>query len=239
MAFKPALIVVDLQEDFCPPVRPPSLSRKSSSLNPSQNGALAVQDGRSIAPLINTLLTLPFTLKIATRDWHPSSHVSFAANHPGAAPFTSSHTITHTPSQRTYTTTLWPTHCVADTPGAQLIPELDVSRVDRVVDKGQREDREMYSAFHDPFGECDSGLAGVLREQGVTDVYVVGLALDYCVSATAEHAAELGFRTVVLGDATKAVFPEKWEDVVADLKSKGVDVVLSTSAEVDKVRALS
>ncbi|PMB66369.1 Nicotinamidase [Beauveria bassiana] len=224
-AFTPALIVVDLQEDFCPP-----------------NGSLAVQDGRSITPLINTLLRLPFALKIATRDWHPPNHVSFAATHPNSSPYTSTYTITHPSSSSSvpqqYTTTLWPTHCVAHTPGAQLIPELDAARLHRVLDKGTRVDREMYSAFWDPFGESDSGLAGLLRDAGVTDVYVVGLAFDYCVRATAEHAAEAGFTTVVLEDATKAVFPDKWNDVVAELQSKGVHVVSSTSSEVQKVESL-
>ncbi|KAJ4165794.1 hypothetical protein LMH87_007409 [Akanthomyces muscarius] len=222
-AFKPALIVVDLQEDFCPP-----------------NGSLAVPDGRAITPLINTLLALPFAVRVATRDWHPAQHISFAASHPGSpAPFTSSHTIVHPTTQQRYSTSLWPVHCVASTPGAQLVPELDLSLIDHVVDKGQRADREMYSAFYDPFGESDSGLAGLLRERGVSHVYVAGLALDYCVRATAEHAAREGFRTVVLADATRAVFPNKWDEVVAELKSNGVDVVLSTSPEVEKVKALS
>ncbi|KGQ07669.1 Nicotinamidase [Beauveria bassiana D1-5] len=226
-AFTPALIVVDLQEDFCPP-----------------NGSLAVQDGRSITPIINTLLRLPFALKIATRDWHPPNHVSFAATHRNSSPYTSTYTITQHPSssssvpRRQYTTTLWPTHCVAHTPGAQLIPELDAARLHRVLDKGTRVDREMYSAFWDPFGESDSGLAGLLRDAGVTDVYVVGLAFDYCVRATAEHAAEAGFTTVVLEDATKAVFPDTWNNVVAELQSKNVHVVSSTSSEVQKVESL-
>lgn len=198
-----------------------------------------MQDGRSIIPLVNALLALPFALKIATRDWHPPDHVSFAAAHPDAVPFTSSHTITHPASRQRYTTTLWPVHCVANTAGAQLVPELDVARVDHVLDKGQRADREMYSAFYDPFGESDSGLAGLLRDAGVTDVYVVGLALDYCVRATAEHAAQQGFKTVVLGDATKAVYPDKWHHVVSELESSGVQVVLSTSPEVEKVKSSS
>lgn len=221
-AFNPALIVVDLQEDFCPP-----------------HGSLAVPDGRSIVPLINSLLTLPFALRIATRDWHPPDHVSFAHTHPSAAPFTSCHTITHPRTGQQYTTTLWPAHCVADTPGAQLLPELDMMRVDRVLDKGRAVDREMYSAFTDPFGESDSGLGALLRREGVTDVYVVGLALDYCVRATAEDAARLGFRTVVLGDATRAVSPDTYEQVVEELKSHGIDVVLSTSPALEKVRALA
>ncbi|XWW92767.1 hypothetical protein V2A60_000693 [Cordyceps javanica] len=226
--FTPALIVVDFQEDFCPP-----------------NGSLAVPDGRSIAPAINSLLRLPFALKVATRDWHPPDHISFASTHnhqqqqdqgqqgqqkPPVQPFTSSHTITHPSSGARYTTTLWPVHCVAGTPGAALVPELDAARLDRVLDKGRRADREMYSAFRDPFGESDSGLAAALRAAGVTHVYVAGLALDYCVRATAEHAAELGFATAVLDDATRAVFPDARDGVLAALRARGVDVVPCSAA---------
>ncbi|OAA71553.1 Isochorismatase-like protein [Cordyceps fumosorosea ARSEF 2679] len=220
-AFHPALIIVDLQEDFCPP-----------------SGSLAVPDARAILPIVDALLALPFPVKIATRDFHPADHVSFARQHPGAAPFTSSHTITHPTTGASYTTTLWPPHCVAGTPGAQLVLD-PVPEGVRVVDKGRRADREMYSAFCDPFGESDSGLKDLLRGEAVTDVYVVGLTFDYCVRATAEHAAQLGFRTVVLGDATRAVFPDKWDEVVEALRGQGVDVVNSASPAVDKVRALS
>lgn len=198
-----------------------------------------MQGGRALAPVINTLLSYPFTLKVATRDWHPPNHASFAVNHPGASPFTSTHTITH-PSDagRTYTTTLWPVHCLADSLGAALIPELHTSLVDAVVDKGQRVDREMYSAFYDPFGESDSGLAAMLKDKGVTHVFVTGVAFDYCVRATAVHAAAEGFATVVVGDATRAVKADDWDAVVEDLKRQGVRVVASDSAEVQRVKSI-
>lgn len=97
----------------------------------------------------------------------------------------------------------------------------------------------MYSAFYDPFGESDSGLARMLREAGITHVYVVGLAFDFCVRATAEHAVDCGFVTCVLGDATKAVFPDRWDEVVRELGERGIDVVPFASKQVQRVEALA
>ncbi|TVY16371.1 Nicotinamidase, partial [Lachnellula arida] len=200
------LTVVDVQEDFCPP-----------------NGTLAVPNALAIIPTINHLLTLPFPLKIATKDWHPANHTSFASTHPGTHPFVSTTTIT-TPLG-SYETKLWPDHCIQDTPGAALLPSLSISRIDHVVEKGQRQDIEMYSAFYDPHKCVDSGLKDVLAPGGVTDVFVVGLAFDYCVRATAVDAAAEGFGTWVVGEGTKAVDAGAWDEVVRDLKEKGVRVV--------------
>ncbi|KAH8173879.1 isochorismatase family protein [Sarocladium implicatum] len=221
--YKPVLIVVDFQEDFCPP-----------------NGALAVPEGRSIAPVLNNLLSLPFPLKLATRDWHPRKHVSFASNHgPDAKPFTSTTTIAH-PSdpKRSYDITLWPDHCVQMTPGAELAPELDQEKLDDVVDKGMVSSVEMYSPFYDPFRVSDSGLAGRLKRQGVTHVFVAGLAADYCVKATAEHAADEGFTTYIIEEGTKPVSPEKWDEVRKGIVDHGVKMISIDSEEVGKVKAL-
>ncbi|SPO02419.1 related to pyrazinamidase/nicotinamidase [Cephalotrichum gorgonifer] len=206
---KSALIVVDVQEDFCPP-----------------NGSLAVPDGRDILQTVNTLLARPFALKLATQDWHPPTHISFSANHPGTSPFTSKHTITHpTNPSKSYSTTLWPTHCVQDTPGAELVPGLRADLLDDVVKKGKREDVEMYSAFYDPFRLEDSGLAGRLRGEGVGVVFVVGLAGDYCVKRTAVDAAREGFETYVVEEGTRCVDPGAWERVKEELEVEGVRVV--------------
>ncbi|KAF4982583.1 hypothetical protein FZEAL_1815 [Fusarium zealandicum] len=221
--FKPALIIVDFQEDFCPP-----------------NGALAVPSGRTIASPINTLTVLPFPLILATKDFHPASHISFAPNHPSSTPYTSTISIVHPhDSSRAYTTTLWPVHCVQGTRGADLVPELDVSRVHVVVEKGQDERLEMYSAFYDPFKLCDTGLAAMLREQYVTDVYVVGLAADYCVKATAEHAVEEGYRTWIVEEGTKPVMPDKWDECKRDIQAKGVNFTSMDGEAVSRVRALA
>ncbi|ELR02308.1 hypothetical protein GMDG_05377 [Pseudogymnoascus destructans 20631-21] len=133
-AFNPALIVVDVQEGFCPP-----------------SGALAVPNGRSILPTINTLLTYPFVLKIATKDWHPAGHISFASSHPGAEPFTSFATITNLENEEEkYESRLWLDHCIQGTPGAELVKDLDISKIDKILEKGQIKSVEMYSAFYPP-----------------------------------------------------------------------------------------
>lgn len=198
-------------------------------------------DGRDIAPVVNELLKLPFPMRVATRDWHPPDHVSFASNHPSSPPpYTSTTTITH-PSDpsRTYETTLWPDHCVASTPGAQLVPEFETDRIQLVVDKGQNSAVEMYSAFYDPFRVDNSGLATLLRVNGVTHVFVVGLAADYCVKATAEHAKEEGYTTYIVEEGTKPVSPEKWPEVKTGILEKGVQIISSGGAEVERVRGLS
>lgn len=208
-----ALLIVDLQEDFCPPA-----------------GTLAVASGRSIAPTINRLLTLPFALTVCTQDWHPASHISFAANHPppNNTPYTSTIRIASPhDAADVQTTPLWPTHCIADTPGAALIPELERARVAHVVRKGTDERVEMFSAFRDSYARpvARSELAGLLERERVTHVYVVGLAADYCVKWTALHAAQDGYVTCVLEEATKAVDQTEMamDSLKAELHAKGVE----------------
>ncbi|KAJ6578656.1 Isochorismatase-like protein [Mycena vulgaris] len=218
MDSKVALIIVDLQEDFCPP-----------------KGSLAVSGGRDIIPIINRLLASPkFDVKVASKDWHPEDHVSFATNHPepNNRPFESFAKVVnpHNPSE-SYETRLWPVHCVQNTPGAELVPELDIDKVDRVIEKGQDKRVEMYSAFRDPFKNpkvAESGLQGYLKEQRVGTVYVVGLAMDYCVKATAEHAAKEGFNTFIIEDATRAVDPgEGWRRSKEDMEGQKISFVKS------------
>ncbi|KAK7055599.1 Isochorismatase domain-containing protein [Favolaschia claudopus] len=218
MATKNALIIVDLQEDFCPP-----------------NGSLAVSGGRDIIPVVNRLLaSSDIHLKVATKDWHPVDHISFAANHPppNNKPFESYAEVInpYNPSER-YETRLWPVHCVQGTPGAELVPEMNVRKVDKIIEKGQDKRVEMYSAFKDPFeNPCvsESALRGYLKDNGVRKVYVVGLAMDYCVSATARHAVKEGFETYLVEDATKAVDPgEGWDKARAEMDSLGVKFISS------------
>jgi nicotinamidase-related amidase len=188
---------------------------------------------------VNKLLDLPFAIKIATKDWHPTDHISFASNHAGKKPFVDFTTIINpTNASETYETRLWPDHCIQNTPGAELVPELDVKKVDKVVEKGQRKEVEMYSAFYDPLEKprvSDSGLAGVLKEKGVTDVYVVGLAADYCVKATAVDAAKEGFKTCIVEEGTRPVDEGLWKEVQGELTPKGVKVVNFSGEEVGKV----
>jgi len=225
MSFKPALVVVDMQEDFCPP-----------------DGALAVTGGRDIVPTINELLTYPFALKVATKDYHPRDHISFASNHtaPNNKPFESTFIIKnpHNPEE-TQETRLWPDHCIQGTKGAELLPELLISKVDRIVEKGQDKRVEMYSAFADPFKSpcvAKSDLAETLRTAGITDVYVVGLAADYCVKYTALDAQKEGFKTWVVSDAVKAVDPSAMDDVHKEYAEIGVTVIGKGDAQIQKVK---
>ncbi|KAG4025413.1 hypothetical protein MFRU_059g00490 [Monilinia fructicola] len=222
--FKPALIIVDLQEDFLPP-----------------NGSLAVTNGRETIPIINNLINLPFHLKIATKDWHPSNHTSFASNHPGTEPFKHFTTITNpeNPSEK-YETRLWPPHCIQNTLGSEFPFELNVTHITKTIFKGQHPEVEMYSAFYDPLKNpryIDSGLAALLKDEGITDVFVVGLAADYCVKCTAEDSAKEGFKTFIIDEATRPVDPAEWEKVKVSLN--GVKVVKYHGEDVDRVRNLS
>jgi len=195
---------------------------------------------------INKLLDLPFVLTVATKDFHPPDHISFAPNHPPPLnkPFVDEITIANPyNAAETQTTRLWPVHCVQGTSGSSLIPELAVLKVQHVVEKGQDPRVEMYSAFKAPFREppvTESGLAGLLREAGVSHVFVVGLAADYCVKCTAIDAKEEGFETVIVDEGTKPVdaSEEGWGKARRELEAKGVRVVGVGGEEVGRVRSL-
>lgn len=225
----------------------PLLVTLASAECPRQNGALAVDDGRTIAPTINTLLSLPFTLRVATKDWHPRDHISFASNHPPPdnKPFESSITIANPHnSSETQTSRLWPDHCIQNTKGSELVPELDVSKVQHIIEKGQDKRVEMYSAFDAPFSNpsvARSGLAKILKEAGVTHVYTVGLAYDYCVKCTAIDAAKEGFKTYVVQEACKPVNMSKdANDAVSkEFAANNVSIISMDGPEVDRVRQLN
>lgn len=224
---KAGLAVIDVQEDFCEP-----------------NGSLAVKGGRGLARVWNDLLSLPFAVKLATRDYHPKDHISFASQHPGKEPFTSTHTIKNPENHgdKAFTTLLWPDHCIQGTPGCEFIPELDQSKLTQTIEKGQDKRVESYSAFgpvyrNPPVGM--SGLGDTLKNEGITDLYVVGLALDYCVKHTAIDAVEHGFKTYVIEDATKAV-DQSDEGLAAtrkELQDSGVILIDLNSKELDAVKA--
>ncbi|KAI5367401.1 Putative isochorismatase [Septoria linicola] len=222
---KAALAVIDMQEDFCEP-----------------NGSLAVKDGRSTATVINELLDWPgFVVKVGTCDYHPQDHISFASNHPGTQPYTSSHTII-SPSNatETQTTLLWPDHCVKDTTGAELIPELHKHKLSDVVRKGEDKRVESYSGFGPPFRNPTVGMSkldAILTAAAVTHVFVVGLAYDFCVKSTAIDAVEHGYKTFVIEDGTKAVMQDETSlaKTRSDLQKAGVEVV---SLEAELLREL-
>lgn len=174
-----ALVVVDLQNDFCP------------------GGALPVADGDAIVPLVNRLLGEAH-VRVLTQDWHPPEHRSFAANHRAARPFDRG--LVGGVEQ-----VLWPVHCVKGTSGAAFHPGLETDRADLILRKGANPGLDSYSAFFENDRVTSTGLDGYLRSRGVDAVAVVGLALDVCVAATAIDASRLGFRVRVVEPACRSI----------------------------------
>ena len=174
-----ALIVVDVQTDFCP------------------GGALAVPGGDQIVPIINRLAH-SFKTIVLTQDWHPSNHISFASSHNGQAPFD---TVVLPYGLQV----LWPDHCVQGTVGAALHHGLDIPTAQMIIRKGYRPDIDSYSGFLEADRRTPTGLTGYLRERGVTAVTIVGLATDFCVAWTALDARTAGFDVTVVDAACRAI----------------------------------
>ncbi len=174
-----ALIVIDVQNDFCP------------------GGALAVTGGDEIIARINALMA-EFSCVVLTQDWHPANHASFAANHPGAAPFS----LTRMPYGPQV---LWPTHCVQGTKGAEFHPNLRTDPAQLVIRKGFRAGIDSYSAFFENDKTTATGLHGYLQDRGARKLTLVGLATDYCVAYSALDAAKLGYQVTVLEGACRAI----------------------------------
>ena len=179
-----ALLVIDPQNDFC------------------EGGALAVRGGARIMPLINQL-SERFAKVIVTQDWHTPDQISFASNHPGAAPFTEIEVAYGRQM-------LWPDHCLQGSVGADFHPEVKptLDRAVAVIRKGYNPAVDSYSGFFENDHRTPTGLAGLLRDLGVTRVFLAGLALDYCVRFTAEDAVREGFEAVVIEDACRAIAPD-------------------------------
>ena len=198
-----ALILVDIQNDFCP------------------GGALAVPEGDQVVPLANRLMDR-FPLLIATQDFHPRTHKSFAANHPGKNTY-------EVIELEGLPQVLWPVHCVAGSEGAEFHPNLDSDRFDAVFAKGTDERIDSYSGFFDNGHRKSTGLADYLREKQVDEVFVMGLATDYCVKATALDAVQLGFRTHVIEDGCRGVelAPGDVEAAKRELRAAGVTLCRS------------
>lgn len=206
-----ALLVVDVQLDFL------------------AGGALAVAGGeRILAPLSALMASGRFRNIVATQDWHPLDHVSFASRHAGRHPYDAIELYGRSQI-------LWPDHCVAGSSGAALAPALPWERVRAIVRKGMDSAVDSYSAFrhnYDARGERPTtGLGGYLRDCGVAEVFVCGLARDYCVRSTAEDAAALGFTTTVLWDLTQPVDPANDAAVRAALAGAGVAICASTELQ--------
>ena len=193
-----ALILVDIQHDFLP------------------GGALAVPQGDEILPIIASLQPM-FDHLVATQDWHPADHGSFAANHPGTQPGQQI-------DLEGLSQILWPVHCVQGSSGADFPTTLDQSRWKAVFQKGKNPLVDSYSGFFDNARRGDTGLADYLKSKGIARVFVCGLALDYCVKFTALDAQSLGFETYVLTDATRAVnlHPEDGKLALEALRVAGI-----------------
>lgn len=174
-----ALIMIDIQNDFCP------------------GGALAVTEGDLIIPRINALQK-DFSVRVLTQDWHPADHSSFADNHQDMPPFKMLD-MPYGPQ------VLWPRHCVQGSDGALFHAELNTDRADLVIRKGFRSAIDSYSAFFENDHKTRTGLEGYLRERGVHDLVLVGLATDFCVRFSAVDAAKLGFGVTVLEGACRAI----------------------------------
>ena len=198
-----ALLLIDVQNDFVP------------------GGALAVPDGDAVVPVCNRLQAA-FELVVATQDWHPPDHGSFAANHPG-------HKIGDVIDLNGLRQILWPRHCVQNTPGAAFVPALQVNKIARVFQKGTDPRIDSYSGFFDNGHLKATGLDDYLKSRGVSDVYLAGLATDYCVKFTAMDARSLGYATFLVRDACRGVnlSPGDADRAIDDMRRAGVTLVTS------------
>ena len=174
-----ALLLIDLQLDFMP------------------GGALAVPGGDQVVPLINRLAQR-FDHVILTEDWHPAGHISFASTHPGQPAYTLIN-VDYGPQA------LWPDHCLQGSPGAALHPALELPHAELILRKGFRQAIDSYSAFLENDHRTPTGLAGYLRERGIRRLFIAGLAYDFCVRFSAVDGTSLGFETIVIEDACRAV----------------------------------
>jgi nicotinamidase/pyrazinamidase len=198
-----ALVIVDLQNDFV------------------SGGTLEVPEGGQVVPVVNRLQQV-FELVVATQDWHPLNHGSFAANHPGRSPG-------DVVDLAGFPQVLWPVHCVQGSLGADLVPDLDKTRIHKVFVKGTDPLVDSYSGFFDNGRQRSTGLGEFLQDTGVTQCYVLGLATDYCVKFTALDARRLGFSTFLVIDGCRGVGirEEDIEHAFEEMREAGVEEIYS------------
>lgn len=202
-----ALLLIDLQNDFLP------------------TGALPVPEGDQVIPVANRLMPR-FAQVIATQDWHPVNHGSFAANHPGKNPGDRVN-LAGLPQ------ILWPVHCVQNTPGAELAPGLDRTRITQIIRKGTDPASDSYSGFFDNGHRQATSLHDYLRSKSVTELYLLGLATEYCVKFTALDARQLGYHVYLIPEGCRGVNiqPTDVTDAIRELQHAGVTLVPSGSLE--------
>lgn len=196
-----ALILIDIQNDFLP------------------GGALAVPEGEQVIPLANQLQK-GFDLVVATQDWHPETHKSFASQHPGKEPF-------ETIELHGLEQVLWPDHCVQGTPGAEFSQELNMKKVEAIFRKGTNPEIDSYSGFYDNGHQKSTGLADYLRGKEVKQVYLAGLAGDFCVFFSAKDALQENFETFLIEDASRAISSEGFRKAKEEVIAKGGKIIQS------------
>lgn len=197
-----ALIIVDVQNDFLP------------------GGALAVKNGDAVIPVINELQD-DFALVVATQDWHPADHKSFASSHPEKKVFEEI-MLDGLPQ------VLWPDHCVQGTAGAQFSSLLNTKKIEAIFRKGMDKNIDSYSGFFDNGKKKATGMGAYLKGRGVTAIYVTGLAADYCVNFTALDGLELGFKSIIISNATKAIDEKNYKKNMEKFIAKGGSLLNSS-----------
>ncbi len=195
------LVIIDMQNDFIP------------------GGALAVPQGDEIVPVINELQR-EFELVIATQDWHPPNHASFASQHPGKEEF-------ETIDLDGINQVLWPEHCIQNTKGAEFHPELKTAKIESIFRKGTNPAIDSYSGFYDNAHLKSTGLAGYLKEKGATEIYFCGLAAEFCVFFSLKDALNEGFYAVLIEDATRALDNSEFEKAKDEIIKKGGELCTS------------
>lgn len=194
-----ALLIVDVQNDFL------------------KGGNLAVPDGNQVIPIINEIQK-EFELVLATQDWHPADHKSFAAEHPGKNEF-------DLIELNGLSQVLWPVHCVQGNFGAEFHKDLKMNSVEAIFRKGMDKEIDSYSGFFDNGKRKNTGLFGYLKDRKVSEVFVCGLAADFCVYFTANDALDLGFKTSIISNATKPIDLENWKKIQEDFQAKGGNII--------------
>ena len=195
------LIIIDAQNDFMP------------------GGPLEVPHGNLIVPVINKI-QIEFDLVVATQDWHPREHKSFASNHFEAKAF--DRMVLHGKVQ-----TLWPDHCVQGTKGAELDNKIDSARIAAIFRKGMDPEVDSYSGFYDNNHQLSTGMAGYLKDKGTNDIYFCGLAADICVYYSMLESILEGFSAALIEDASRPLYPDKFDDIKCELAKVGVRILTS------------
>lgn len=198
-----ALILVDIQNDFCP------------------GGSLAVNDGDKIVPIVNSIID-KFDNVIATQDWHPESHVSFAANNPGKK-------VNDLIELNGSPQVMWPVHCTQNSKGAEFVDSLDTEKITKVIKKGTDKNVDSYSGFYDNDHKNSTGLNDYLKEKNIDEIYVTGLATDYCVKFTVIDALNLGLKVNLVADACRGVNlnPDDSINAIKDMEKAGANIITS------------